>query len=277
MRNKGMRLVRVEDIRDNLFVRKALDQDHVLYLAELIESGVEMRDPIEVTDQPEQNTIVDGRHRKHAYELNEVKEIKVRVLEFEDETEMISYAYQANAGGSKPPSKADTEHTIEVLLRRGMPKKRIAELLDLPHDLARKYVNLVHSKMERQKIMRAAEAVREGGLTVAKAAVTYDVDPDRLKAALSGGKRQPKSGIEEARRRLTKAYKSLGMRNAAIIRSLLEKYDEGDVTERQVADIISHIEHLQKLSSRALQDWKLRFERKLSISITNLSNLSKTT
>lgn len=267
MKNKGTRNALIADLQENLFVRKSLDQDHALYLAELMDSGVEMRDPIEVAEIESSDggkvlTIVDGRHRKHAYDVNGVKEIKVKVLEFEDEAEMISYAYQKNTGGSKPPTQDDTEHTIDVLLGRGVPKKRVAELLNLPSDLARKYINLVQSKLERQKVMRAAAAVREGGLTLSKAAVQYDVDPDKVKVALGGKKKPPKHGVEETQRNLTKAYKSLGQRNAAAIRNLLDKFEEGDVTEKQVNSIFGHIERLQKQSSRAVADWKKRFEAK---------------
>lgn len=261
MRNKGTRVVQIADFQENLFVRKILDQDHALYLAELIDSGVEMRDLIEVTDLVVPNSIVDGRHRKHAYDVNGVKEVKVKVLEFEDEAEMIAYAYKANTGGSKPPTKDDTEHTIDVLLERGVPKKRIAELLNLPSGLARNYINLVQSKLERQKVMRAAAAIREGGLTLAKAAVQYDVDPDKVKVAL-GGKKPPKHGVAELQRNLTKNYKSLGQKNANALRDMLDKLEDGDVTEKQVWGIFVHIEHLQKQSARAVADWKKRFEAK---------------
>ncbi len=269
MKKKQRRIISITDLQENLFVRKALDQDHVLYLAELIDSGVEMRDPIEVAEieSPEGKvlTIIDGRHRKHAYELNNVTEIEVEVLEFEDEAEMISYAYQKNVGGAKPPTQADTEHTIDVLIRSGVPKKRIAELLNLPSYLARKYINLVHSKMERQKVMRAAAAVREGGLTLYKAAIQYDVDPESLKVALGGKKKPPKNRVEEIHRNLTKAYKSIGQRHAALIRNLIEKFDDGDVTEQQVNSVFNHIEKLQKQSARTIAEWKKRFEAKIKI------------
>lgn len=261
MKNKGMRTVRVADLRENLFVRKVLDQDHALYLAELMDGGVEMRDPIEVTDLLVPNSIVDGRHRKHAFDVNGVEEVKVRVLEFEDEAEMIAYAYKANTGGSKPPTQEDTEHTIDVLLNHGVAKKRIGEILNLPLEVARKYINSVQSKLERQKVMRAAAAIRDGGLTLAKAAVQYDVDPDKVKAAL-GGKKKAKHGVEELQRTLTTAYRSLGMKNARAIRSLLEKHEDGDVAEKQVRSIFDHIEHLQRQSTKSVADWKKRFETK---------------
>lgn len=258
MKTKGMKTVKLSELKENLFIRKELNQDHVLYLAELIENGVEMKDFIETTEDFQ---IVDGRHRKEAYELNKIDEIKVRILEFENEAEMIAYAYKANTGGSLPPSPEDTEHTIILLLGCSETKKRIGELLGLPIGMARRYINVVQSKTARAKLLRAKEAVTDGGLTVAKSAEQYDVDIDKLKEELLGHRQKcHKEGIAEIQRNLTKTHSSLSHKNAASIRRLLEQHEDGDVTERQVRNIFSHIEQLQKRSARAVKDWKQRFE-----------------
>ncbi len=257
MKTKGTRTIKLSELKENMFVRQQLNQDHALYLAELMENGVIMNDLIEVT---EDFTVVDGRHRKEAYDLNRVEEIQVKVLEFEDETEMIAYAYKANTGGSLPPSPQDTEHTIMLMLERGETRKHIGELLNLPSGMARRYINDVQSKASRAKLQRAVAAVTDGGLTVAKAAEQYGVDPDKLKEVLSGHRKKHKQGVAEIQRGLTKTYKSLGSRNAALVRGILDKYEDGDVTEKQVREILVHIEQLQKKSSRAIGDWKKRFD-----------------
>lgn len=255
MRNKGMRTVAIKDLKENLFVRKQLNQDHVLYLADLIESGVKMNDPIEITPDFQ---IVEGRHRKEAFDLNGVKEVEVRILEFEDDAEMIAHAYKANTGGSLPPTKQDTEHTIGLLIERGESIKRIGELLGLPASLARTYVSQVRSRIARAKLLRAAAAITEGGLTLAKAAEQHGVELEKLKEFLSG-KRRKKNGITEIHRGLTSLYKSVGQKNAALLRSLIEKYEDGDVTELQVEEIFSHVEKAQSGSARSVADWKKRF------------------
>ena len=61
--------VRLADLHTNLFVRKALDQAHAMQLGELIEAGVNMKDPIEVTEKDDLLEIVDGRHSKEGYEF----------------------------------------------------------------------------------------------------------------------------------------------------------------------------------------------------------------
>lgn len=256
MKTMGTKTIGLDKLQENLFVRKQLNQDHVLYLAELIENGVKMKDLIEVA---EDFRIVEGRHRKEAYELNGVSEVSVRMLKFENDAEMIAYAYKANTGGSLPPTPEDTEHTILLLLEQGEPKKQIGDLLGLPAGMARRYVAEVQSKAARAKMQRAAAAITDGGLTVAQAAENYGVDADKLKETLSGHRKRNARGITEIQRGLTRSYKSLGSKNAALIRSLLEKYEDGDVTEKQVGDILDHIEQLQKKAVRAVTDWRHRF------------------
>ena len=126
--------------------------------------------------------------------------------------------------------------------------------------MARRYVNDTQSKMSRAKLLRAAGAVTDGGLTVAKAAEQYEVDIEKLKETLSGHRKKHKRGIVEIQRGLTTTYKSNGLKNAALIRSLLEKYEDGDVTERQVREIFEHIDSLQKRAIRSFGDWKKRFD-----------------
>ncbi len=250
------KLVQLADLKTNLFVRKEIDQDRVLYFAELIENGQTLP-PIKITRD---NRVVDGRHRIEAHVLNDLKGIRVEVVDIDDEIELIAEAYKANVGGALPPTPQDTEHTVMLLLERGESKKRIGELLGFPPGMARRYVNDTQSKMSRAKLLRAAGAVTDGGLTVAKAAEQYEVDIEKLKETLSGHRKKHKRGIVEIQRGLTTTYKSNGLKNAALIRSLLEKYEDGDVTERQVREIFEHIDSLQKRAIRSFGDWKKRFD-----------------
>ncbi len=254
--NKKMVTVLLKDLQKNLFVRQALNQEHALYLGELLENGVKLP-PIRITRE---GIVIDGRHRIEAYELNGRTEIEAEVVEVRSENEMIAEAYKANIGGSLPPTQQDTEHTILLLLERNETIKEIARLLALPPSLTRKYVGNVKSKAMRQKLMKAAAAVTDGGLTVPKAAEQYEVEVDKLRAFISPGPRSPKNGISDIMRNLTKTHRSLSQKNAAQIRSLLEKYEDGDVTIKQVRDIFAHIDQLQKRATRAIEDWKQRFE-----------------
>jgi len=257
MRRLGTKSVLLADLKANLFVRQQLDADHVVYLAQLIEAGVNMRDPIEVTADL---SVVDGRQRREAYDLAGVTSVTVRVIEFESEAELISYAYRSNVGGSLPPTPADTEHTVMLLLDRGEPKRRIGELLGLPTSLARKYIAGVEAKRARALLQEAVSAVAEGGLTVAKAAERFGVDLDQLKEKLSGQRPNGRENLAEVQRKLSNRFRSGGQKNAALLRSLLEGFGDGDVTEKQAKDIFRHLERLQLRSIKAVADWRSRFE-----------------
>ncbi|HNW09057.1 MAG TPA: ParB N-terminal domain-containing protein [bacterium] len=251
--------VLISDLNKNLFVRQELDQNHVLYLAELIEAGVVLN-PIEITPDM---AVIDGRHRIEAAELNSQVEIKARIVSISDESELVARAYRANVGGALPPTQEDTEHTVLLLLDRGVAKKRIGELLGLPASLARKYVNEVQFKLKRQRLQRAVLAVTEGGLTVAKAAEQYAVEPAQLKEALSGKKK--KWGISEIKLALSNQYRASSKRNSSICKKMIEKFEDGDVTAKQAMSIFNHLEHLQRRSARLVADWKKRFEAKTQI------------
>lgn len=246
---------KLKDLKFDIFVRKELNQDHALYLAELIQNGVKLP-PIWITSD---NQVVEGRHRIEAHELNDREEIDAEVKTFASKAEMIAAAYKANTGGSLPPSPSDTETTVMSLIECGESKKHIAELLGLPPAMARRYVTDVQSRMTRAKVQRAVDMVTGGSATVTKAAEAQGVPVEKVKEAISG-RRKKKNGITEAQRALTHTYRSLGIKNASMMRALIEKYEDGDVQANEVRDILCHVEELQKKSSRSITDWKKRFE-----------------
>ncbi len=259
MRVKILRTVKVKlaDIKVNLFVRKELDVDHVMYLAELIEAGVKMNSRMMVT---EDLLLVEGRHRKAAFELARSTEEEVDIVRKMDDIELISEAYRANTGGSKPPTIADTEHTIMLLLDKGESMKSIGDLLGLPASLARKYATEVKSRMTRAKYQRAVDSIAEGGLTVAKASELHGVDAEKLREVLSGQKRKVKqNGISDLHRSLTNLYRGIGQKNASAMRKLIDKYEDGDVSKKQVDEIFDHIDQLMKRSSKSASEWRTRF------------------
>lgn len=251
-----MKIVKVQlkDLKTNLFVRQALNQDHALRLAELIDAGVKLP-PILITDQ---RVVIDGRHRIEGYDLNKVLEVEAEVIHVDSQADMIARAFLANVGGALPPTKEDLEHTVKTMLELGESKKSIAERLKLPMGLARKYVNSVQARMMHAKNERAISAVLNGGMSVAKAVELHGADMAAVKHKLGGG-RKPKKGIQEMHRALTQTQKSFGSKNAALLRSLLEKYEDGEVSAKQVQEIIEHLEDLQRGQARNLADWKKRF------------------
>ncbi len=254
---KKISTVLLSELSEDFYVRQHLDEDHAIYLAGLIEDGVELP-PITITANYQ---VIDGRHRITAHDLIGRKEIKAEIVETTDKVELIATAYRYNTGGALPPSKDDTEHTIRLLLEKKVSKKKIRDLLELPSTLGKKWVDNVQSKMNRQKTMNAMDAISEGGLNVRQASEKYGVPIEKLKESISGRKKKQKSnGIIDMKRDLTSRYRSVGTKNGATLSHLLELVSEGDVSPKQAKEIIAHLEKLQTQSGGKLGEWKKRFE-----------------
>src|SRR3989344_3424200 len=222
MRTIGTKIVKLAELCENLFVRQSLNHDHVLALAELIQAGAKTHSLIEVTEIDGVMTIVDGRHRKQAFELNNILDVEVKVLKFDSEEEIIAYAFKANTGGSLPPSTDDIEHTVRMLLERKVPRKSIAKMLGLPEELGEKYVKIVQSKIARAKLHRAAAAVVDDGLSAPKAAETYGVNLDVLRQLLSGHKKQGKTTVVQKKAALKKGLRAFSSKQGTLIKNLMK-------------------------------------------------------
>ena len=60
-------VLNIAEIKEEFFVRAKLNEDHALYLAELVEAGIKLP-PVEIAYSEDGAAIlVDGRHRIHAY------------------------------------------------------------------------------------------------------------------------------------------------------------------------------------------------------------------
>lgn len=246
---------KIADLKTTMFVRSALNQDHVLFLAELIEGGTVLP-PIQIT---EDGRIIDGRHRKEAYELLDRTEVKVEVVGETDETKLITMAFKANVGGSLPPTIEDVNHTIQVLLEKRVPQCQIAKLLRLPPSMSDKLVSRVKTRITRTKKQDAVDAVTERGLTISAAAKQFGVPFEDVRNELRRRKKKDTS-VAEHMRNLTAFYRTLGQRTAHILRATMDEFRDGEMSASQVDEVFKKIEQLQVKSARSIKDWETRFE-----------------
>jgi len=207
--------------------------------------------------------LIDGRHRIAANEAVGNTEIEAEVEEVKDEADLITKAYVANMGGPLPPTQEDTEHTIELLLDRGVAQTQIARYLNLPVSMARKYVTKVKSAMEQKKLRRAADSVTESGMTVMAAAEKHSVDHVKLRAMLRGSRRKQKQGLPEIKRLLSTLFNSHGKKVTNAVKRATDMFEDGDVTARQVQEMIfTNLERLIAQFASAVADKKSRFAAK---------------
>ncbi|HOR57431.1 MAG TPA: ParB N-terminal domain-containing protein [bacterium] len=254
-----MKVIEVDlrDLRVGWFVRTGLNEDHVLHLAELIEAGTELP-PINITSDM---LVVDGRHRIEAYKLNGLDKTKAVLVEVRDKTSLIAEAYRANIGGSLPPTPADTEHTIKLLVGSGASMKKIATLLGLPPSITRRYVGSVKAKDARRRLSEAVSAVVSQNATVEEAARLFGVNPATLQERLGGKQHGDKGrlGISELNQALTRHNKSAGQKLRSIVESAIRLYEDGDATSKEVLDLIKRVDAGLRSSLETNADKNTRF------------------
>lgn len=277
-------MIDIASIETNLFVRRELNTDHAMYLAVLIDDAestvvlppilvipeYEVVDgEIDINPQPKTYNVVYGRHRLWAEgQILEHKQIKCLVIVsgIKTEAELIALAYKENCGGSLPPTSADTEHTVEALLERKVPKSKIAEMLGLPGSLARKFINSIESRLEKARVRRAVNIIVQDSKTVAQAAETVGVNPDKVRQFIAGQKRKEKEDDKaQITRGVKAAWKEASNKNAGYLRSVFVKYDEGEVSKEFVFGLFRELDQLHKRAESILAQWKKRFEAKVNV------------
>ena len=264
MKNKTA-VMKLNDIKETFYVRVALSEEHVLRFAELYEHKAEVP-LIKVTEGTMQ--LIDGRHRKAAMLLYGLTEAEVELVAEAEFPELIIQALKANVGGSLPPSKADIQLTIKILLEKKVTQKwiisQIHEMVGFPKSLVRRWLDNVHSELSKAKKVRALNAVTEGGMTVPDAAKEFGVDPETIKDAIRGKRKKAgELGANAIKGGITTKFKSLWASNGRLLRKLSQGYEDGEVTKECLQDVLAHIEHqVKNLTDNSLA-WQRRLEATL--------------
>lgn len=259
--SKKRTIVPIKDLDLSIFVRVKLNPDRVEYLAGLKVDGVELP-PIGITPDMK---VIYGRHRIGAYEFLDLKEIEAEVIEVEDEAELITIAYKENVGGALPPTQEDTEHTIEMLMDRKIPKKQIGAMLGLPPGLARTYLKNVQARITTKRLQAAATAIAKRDYTVARAAEEYSVDLERLKDFISGTRRKT-SEFTDTKRRLISKNRSHSNILTALCKKLHERYEDGEFSRIQIDELFDLMQTQTKQIGRFINDYRSRFQAKADVS-----------
>ncbi len=240
----------------NFDVRARLDDDRVLFFAQLYEAGVEV-EPLIIT---EEDHIIDGRHRREGALLADMKAIEVKITHETDRVKLIGEAFRRNYGGPLPPTHEDIEHTVSVLLGMKVGQNDIIEILSLPRKIVRRLIADVISKDIQARKRRAVHAVLEGGLTVPKAAEQFGLDEKVLRQNLGGEKRKKSQmGLGELKSRLSREQLSQSKKNGELIKRSIDNYKDGEATESFVGEVIDHLLRLNSQARGRLEDWMKRF------------------
>ncbi len=247
--------VKLTSIQTAFFVRKRLDEDRVIQLALLMENEADIP-PIRIT---EDHILIDGRHRIEAARLAGWSTIDAQIEPSQDDKGvLIAEAFNANCGGSVPPTKADILFTIQQLLQQGWGEGKIIKFFPFPGAVTRRYVSDTRSKIRDARLNQAVMDVRDRGYTLVQAAENRGIEPEAIKAAM-GKVAKKVAGKEEYKGNLTTRFRQLSRTNAQLLQKLFEAYENGEVGIDYVREIIDHTASLHAQALKTFDGWRERF------------------
>lgn len=264
-----MSLRALKDIKETFFVRAELDQDRIAFFVKLLEAG-EKLPPLKITkktDELQDGELVDGRHRRAAYERVKRQQVPVEVdPSIKTREDAILAAFAANMGGPQPPKDRDYTHTVQILLKAGIRPgrvaKRLSEATSIPLVVYKRYVSNVQSTLAKHRLVQARNAIADDGLSVAAAAEKYDVDPAKLRAEIRGyKKKEAASELSAIKAGISSRFKAFSAVNGKLPSKLRELHDSGELKTPDIEAILQH--YGEKLQDMSLQfrNWLVRLEK----------------
>lgn len=226
----GPRMIKVANIKTTIYVRRHLDEDHVLELADLYLHGAKI-DPIIVNVNME---LIEGRHRLEALRLNDAIETPCLISTTTNMREMIYDAVRENIKGKLPPTIADLQHSIELLMQNGATLKEIRDSFPLPQSLITKYIKSIQSNRARTLVGKAVDLVTVKGYTIPKAAAELGVPEDDLKSLFK--KRSKQVGAPLAQTMKSIAFRARGLSQAMSrgTRKIMDDVEAGVLGQKEV-------------------------------------------
>ncbi len=253
----------LESIKESFVVRIELNRERVEHLKDLISTGVEL-DPILVSE--DDGELIDGRHRKAAYLELGIQDVRCEVRKFGSLPEKITEALRCNVGGALPPTHADINHTMQILLIAGQTRKLIikmvSENIGFPPKLVANHLDEVQSNMAKSRLKKAASAVVNDGKTVHEAAFEEGVKLETLKKFLEVEDKTGDSGaasVNQVKAHLGMQFRKLQHIQGHALAKVLRELKDGLITAKQSSDVIEYVNTLTAKVNRYHDEWVSRF------------------
>ena len=254
-------LLPVADLKMKFDVRKSLNEDRVLLFIEMYESGSTVP-PIEVVRGT--MDIHDGRHRKAALDHLNRKHAECVLVEPMEFVDQLMDAFGKNVSDSPfPPTRADITFVMKQLLDAGTPSSHVQKRFEVFYKPShvRKLLKDAHSNIVKAKLAKAKQAVAHGGLTVRAAAAEHGVEPERLQEEITGVKRRRRAtSVTEIKTEITNRHRGNSQKTITVFRDLLEKFEDGEVSEKSVLEVLLHVQRLNTDGAKRTHSWIERFE-----------------
>jgi|TARA_Y100000034_G_scaffold122396_1_gene167792 hypothetical protein len=115
--------------------------------------------------------------------------------------------------------------------------------------------------LQKANLAKAKHAVAHTGASVEVAAKEHGVKVDKLRDEITGVKRRQKAtDIKGIKFEISNRYRSNSQRNVAVFRDILDKFEDGELPEKDVLDVILHVQRLNSDAAKRIDGWLERFE-----------------
>jgi hypothetical protein len=258
---KDVILLPVADLKMKFDVRKSLNEDRVLLFMELYESENSVP-PIEVVHGTME--IHDGRHRKAALDYLGRKHAECVLVEPMEFVDQLMDAFAKNVSDSPfPPTRSDITFVMKQLLEAGTSNAQVQKRFEAFYKPShvRKLLKDAHANLINAKMARAKQAVAHGGMTVKEAAVEHGVEPERLQDEITGLKKRRKAtSTGDIKVEISNRHRGNSAHNIAVFRDLLDKFEDGEISEKSVLEVLLHVQRLNTDAAKRVSSWIERFE-----------------
>jgi len=253
-------LLPLAEMKSTIFVRRHLNEDRVLQFMELYDNGSEVP-PIKVIRGSME--IEAGRHRYAALGYLDRKHAECLLVEPGNKPDLLMRAFADNFGGSLPPSRLDIVFVVRQLLEEGLPHRQITDLFAnfyKPSHM-RKLLKDAHSALSKTKMQKAKNAVAHGDASVKEAAKCYGVELETLQGEITGvKKKRSTTSVTDIRREISNRNRGNTLKSVAIFRSLFDQFEDGEMSEKDVFTILTHVKRLNMDTAKRVDQWFERFE-----------------
>lgn len=235
--------IKISDLKEEFFVRVALNQERVNFLANLIVDSTEL-DPIEVSMWDGKWIVVDGRHRVAANSALGNDLVECVALKFDSKVSMISYAFLKNSGGSLQATSADALLVIRTLLAEGLNQREVVAQLSKSGSYSpktiQKWVKDVSTENYRKSLRDAVRHISEGK-TVDQAAELTGLKKEQIQRGLNPSAFAPLGGgpADKLKGKISNEFHRFNLALGQHSNTLTREVNSGLITPEQARVIIA--------------------------------------
>lgn len=237
----GYKMIPVSELRVTFFVRQHLQQDRVLFFAELYEAGVNV-DPPTVRRKDGCWEVLDGRKRRAGFDLwDETAQMRCRVVECSDQ-EAVMLAFMANFTDNpkvpEPPTRKDIIEGLVLMLELKIPVGEIRKLLPYNKVLNKRLTDDAQSRYWEKRLSEAVRLYRQGKPFETIEQLTGIKSQDVMKQVNKETKKP--TGLSQLKGTITKEVRKASTRVCSTLRRLRECYVTGEATAVQTLSVLDH-------------------------------------